>query len=181
MATAFLACVLVLSMQQQPATAPAVTPPAAADPAPVNVDDLPVSLDRIQRALSAPPPIALREQHPVFRLEIFGRQPTIEDLLGERFWVGPVPYGGMTHQEFLDMVTPKQVQAYQGFSGKYLVAQTALTIAEMWAFNSVKAAIAKFKKAMNDRERAAARQEVLDAMAAYERARQAATPGKPDK
>jgi hypothetical protein len=64
-------------------------------------------------ALSAPPPIALREQHPVFRLEIFGRQPTIEDTARRAVLVGPVPYGGMTHQEFLDMVTPKQVQAYQ--------------------------------------------------------------------
>src|SRR5262245_33747012 len=105
MIAAGFVCALVLAVQQ-PATPPSSTAPGAAE-APVNADDLPVSLARIQRALAGPPPIKLNEEHPVFRLEIFGRKPTIEDILGERFWVGPVPYGGMTHQDFLDMVTPK--------------------------------------------------------------------------
>jgi hypothetical protein len=134
-------------------------------------DELPVSLDRIQRALAAPPPIELKEQHPVFRVEVFGRKPTLEDILGERFWVGPVPYGGMTHQEFLDMNTPKLAQPYAGFTGKYLVAETALTLAEQWA---LKQAIHKFRDAKGEREREAARKEVLDALADLERARRAA-------
>src|SRR5262245_1020302 len=106
MTAALLVGPWLLSAQQMatPTVPPASPPPAAA---PVSVDDLPVSISRIQRALAGPPPIELKEQHPVFRLEIFGRKPTIEDILGERFWVGPVPYGGMTHQDFLDMVTPK--------------------------------------------------------------------------
>ena len=73
--------------------------------------------------MTGPPPIELKEQHPVFRLEIFGRKPTIEDILGEKFWIGPTPYGGMTHQEFMDMVTPKLAQSYAGFTGKYLLAE----------------------------------------------------------
>jgi hypothetical protein len=138
-----------------------------ADPPP----ELPVSLSRIQRALSAPKPLDLKEQHPVFRLEIFGRTPNIEDLLGDKFWVGAVPYGGMTHQDFLTMVTPQLAQPYAGFTGKYLVAQTALTLMEQWA---LKAAIRKFKDASGEHEREAARKEVLDALAALERARRAA-------
>src|SRR6185503_16112807 len=51
----------------------------------------------------APAPLELKEQHPIFRLEVFGRKPTLEDLLGEKFWFGPTPYGGMTHREFMDM------------------------------------------------------------------------------
>ena len=107
---------------QQPATSPA-TPASPArqtpahqkpEPTAINPNDLPVSLDRIQRALEAPPPIQLKEQHPVFRLEVFGKKPTLEDLLGEKFWLGPTPYGGMTHQEFLNMVTPKEVPALRG-------------------------------------------------------------------
>lgn len=134
-------------------------------------DELPVSVDRIQRALAAPPPIELKEQHPVFRLEVFGRKPTLEDVLGEKFWLGPTPYGGMTHQEFLSMVTPKEFQPYAGFTGKYLLAETALTIAQTWA---LKAAIRKFEDAKEAREREAARKEVLDALAALEKARRAA-------
>lgn len=133
--------------------------------------NLPVSLDRIERALAAPPPFDFTEQHPVFRLEIFGRKPSLEDIMGERFWVGPVSYGGMTHREFMDMSTPKELQPYGGFSGKYLVAETVLTLAEEWA---VKAAIHKFKSAKSDHERDAARKEVLDALDELEKARKAA-------
>jgi hypothetical protein len=82
----------------------------------------------------------------------------------------------MTHQEVLAMVTPKEVQPYAGFTGKYLVAETALALAQTWA---LKAAIKKYQDAKEDREREAARKEVLDALAALEKARRAA--GLPDK
>jgi len=139
-------------------------------------DELPVSVERIQRALEAPPAISLKAQHPVFRLEVFGRKPTLEDVLGEKFWLGPTPYGGMTHQEFMNMVTPKEFQPYAGFTGKYLLAETALTLAQTWA---LKAAIRKFQDAKEEHEREAARKEVLDALAELEKARRAA--GLPDK
>jgi hypothetical protein len=141
-----------------------------AEPA-IKAEDLPVSIERIQRALAAPKPIELKEQHPVIRLEIFGKKPTIEDILGEKFWIGPAPYGGMTHQEFMNMVTPQLAQPYAGFTGKYLIAETALTLAEQWA---LKEAIRKFRDSKEDRERDAARKEVLDALAALEKARREA-------
>ena len=172
MVAALLLSTTVLLGSQQSAAAAA--PPAAQQPASSASsasDDLPVSIDRIQRALAGPPPIDLREQHPVFRLEIFGRKPTLEDLLGEKFWLGPTPYGGMTHQEFLDMVTPKLAQPYAGFSGKYLVAETALALAQTWA---LKAALKKLQDAKSDHEREAARKEVMEALADLERARRAA-------
>ena len=166
MAAVILATLLFVA-GQQPAPS-AATPPSSAE--------LPVSLDRIQRALAAPAPLDLKEQTPVFRLEITGRKPTLEDILGERFWIGPTPYGGMTHQDFLDMVTPKLAQPYGGFSGKYLAAQVALTLAEQWA---LKSAISKFRSANNDREREAARKEVMQALEALEKARREA--GLPPK
>ena len=159
MPAAILAALMLLA-GQQPAATETQPPPKSAE--------LPVSLDRIQRALSGPPPLDLKEQSPVFRLEIVGRKPTLEDLLGERFWIGPTPYGGMTHAEFLDMVTPKLAQPFGGFSGKYLLAQTALTLAETWA---LKQAISKFRSALTDRERDAARKEVMEAVESLEKAR----------
>lgn len=149
---------------QQPTSSP---PPA---------EDLPVSLDRIQRALAAPPPIELKEQNPVFRLEVFGRKPTVEEILGERFWIGPTPYGGMTHQDYLNMVTPELARPYAGFTGGHLAAQALLTLSEQWA---LKQAIKKFRSALNDREREAARREVMEALTALEKARAAA--GLPPK
>ena len=176
MAGPLLATLLFVASQQPAAPAPATAAPAQAEQRATTSSDLPVSLDRIQRALSAPAGIDIKEQHPVFRLEVIGRKPTLEDILGERFWLGPTPYGGMTHQEFLDMVTPKLAQPYAGFTGGYLVAQAALTIAEQWA---LKSAIKKFQTALTDREREAARKEVMDALAALERARRDA--GLPPK
>src|SRR5436190_11991679 len=123
MPAVFLICALLWTGQQP-----------AAPPSPS--EDLPVSLDRIQRALSTKPALDLKEQHPVFRLEVFGRKPTLEDLLGEKFWIGPTPYGGMTHQEFLDRVTPQLAQSYGGFTGKSLLQVTALTLMEQWALKS---------------------------------------------
>jgi hypothetical protein len=162
MVAALLVCAVLLAGQQ-------ATPPAANE-------ELPVSLDRIQRALSAKPGLELKEEHPVFRLEVFGRKPTLEDILGEKFWIGPTPYGGMTHQEYLEKVTPKLAQPYHAFSGTSLLKVTALTLIEQWA---LKQAIQKFRSALNNREREAARQEVMEAMAALEKARAAA--GLPPK
>lgn len=153
---ALLACALLFAGQQ--ATAPPPQPQ----------EELPVSLDRIQRALSGPPAIELKEQNPVFRLEVFGRKPTLEDILGEKFWIGPTPYGGMTHKEYLDMVTPQLARPYAGFSGGHLVAQTLLTLAETWA---LKQAIKRFQKAIGDREKEAARKEVMEALVSLEKAR----------
>ena len=150
--------VALLALQQAPA------PPASSE-------DLPVSIDRIQKALAAPPGIELKEQNPVFRLEIFGRKPTIEEILGERFWIGPTPYGGMTHQEYLNMVTPELARPYAGFTGGHLVAQALLTLSEQWA---LKQAIRKFRGALSEREREAARKEVMEALAALEKARREA-------
>ena len=137
----------------------------------VNLSNLPVSIDRIQRALSQPPAITFQEKTPVFRVEVFGKKPTIEDVLGPKFWVGPVPYGGMTHQEFMEMVTPKQAQPYGGFSSGKLAEVVGLGLLEQWALRS---AIHKFQSAKDEREREAARKEVLDALASLEKARREA-------
>lgn len=162
-------------VQPEVTQAPAAAQPPATAQAPAtshsSAADLPVSLDRIERALAAPPPVDFKEQHPVFRVEIYGRKPTLEDILGEKFWVGAAPYGGMTHQEFMTMNTPKELQPYAGFTGKYLVAEAALTLAEQWA---LKEAIHKFKEARTDHEREAARKEVVEALAELEKARKAA-------
>ena len=82
-----------------------------------------MSLDRIQRALSTKPAIELKEQHPVFRLEIFGSKPTLEDILGEKFWLGPSNYGehdapGIHGQGD----AAGAAQSYGGFTGTSLLA-----------------------------------------------------------
>ena len=153
-------------------------PPSANGSAASSLDParLPVNLDRIQRALSQPPAIKLETERAVFRIEIFARKPTIEDILGRDFLRGPAPYGGMTHQEFLNMVTPKDVQGYAAFSNKQALTVAATSLALQWALQK---AIQKFNDAKEERAREAAKREVEEALAELRRARRAA--GLPDK
>jgi hypothetical protein len=130
--------------------------------------DLPVSLSRIQRALARPPAIRLEGERLVFRVEVLGRKPTIEDILGPDYLKGPVPYGGMSHQEFLNMVTPKDVQGYAAFNNREAFTVAATSFALQWALQK---AIHKFETAKQEREREAARKEVQEALEDLERAR----------
>ena len=145
---------------------PAESPEASAAPA----ADLPVSVDRIKEALSRPPAIRLEDSRPVFRVEVIGQKLTIEDILGPDYLKGPVPAvaGGMTHQEFLDLVTPKDVQGYAAFSNGEGMVVAATSFLQQWALQK---AIHKFQEAKSNREREAARKEVQDALAELEQAR----------
>jgi len=160
----------------QPQTSTAEPSRIAPDGATLEAGDLPVSLARIQRALARKPTLRLKSDKQVFRIEVFGRKPTIEDILGPDYLKGPAPYGGMTHQEFLNMVTPKAVQGYAAFSNKEAFTVAATSLALQWALQR---AIHKLETAKEERAREAARQEVQDALAELARARKAA--GLPPK
>jgi hypothetical protein len=152
---------------------PVASAPAGSDD---SVGELPVSLERIQRALSRPPAIRLRGDRNVYRVEIIGRKPTIEDILGPDYLKGPTPAGAPTHQEFLDLVTPKDFQGYAAFSNREGLAVAATSFALQWALQR---AIHKYQTAKQEHEREAARKEVQDALADLEKAR--AKAGLPPK
>ncbi len=151
---------------QQPAQ-PQEQPPASA--VTIDPEALPVSLDRIQEALAHTPMLRFDESdRPVFRVQVFGEKPTIEDILGPDWAVGPVKHGSMTHQEFLTLVTPKDVQGYAAFSNEQGATVAATSFLLQW---TLQRAIQKFRETQDEQERAAARQEVLDALSALEQAR----------
>ncbi len=133
--------------------------------------ELPVSIERIQRALTRPSVLRMKSDRPVFRIEVLGRKPTIMDFLGPDYLKGPAPYGGMTHAEFLNMVTPKDVQGYAAFSNGEAFTVAATSFALQWALQK---AVLRFENAKKEREREAARAEVQDALAALAKARQRA-------
>jgi hypothetical protein len=149
---------------QQPVAQQAKPQPPAIDPA-----DLPVDIARIRQALAQTPRLQFDEMdRPVFRLEIFGEQPTIEEILGPDWVTGPVRHGAMTHQEFLSLVTPKDVTGYAAFSNEEAATVATTSFLLQWTLQK---AIAKFRETADAREREAARQEVLEALEALEAAR----------
>jgi len=180
-----LALLLAVPSAQQGSASTAPDGPAkpqtSEPPQAPKLDQLPVSLKRIQRALARPPAIRLlepqmRDGRPVFRVDVEATKIDLQGILGKDFLRGPAPYGGMTHQEFLDLVTPDDVKGYAAFSNREGLTVAATSIALQWA---VLKAIDEFKKAKDARAREAARREVEGALEALRKARRAA--GLPDK
>jgi hypothetical protein len=139
--------------------------------------DLPVSLKRIKQALATPPvlkvldPREVRDGRPVYRVDVEADKIDIHAILGDDIFRGPVPYGSMTHQEFLDMVNPDYARGYSMFSNGEALTVAATSIALKWA---VLKAIDQLKKANDARAKAAARKEVDEAIEALRKARKAA-------
>jgi hypothetical protein len=169
----FLTLCSALAAQGQPpapSAAPTMAESVAVETLSTDADgELPVSIERIQRALSRPPAIRLKGDKSVFRVEVLGKRLTIEDILGPDYrTIGPVPRAPITHQDFLDMVTPKDYQGYAAFSNREGAAVAASSFALKWALQK---AIHKYETAHEDRAREAARKEVQDALIDLEKAR----------
>jgi hypothetical protein len=157
-------------------SSPSLSSPQTAGTPTIDPDALGISLEKIQKAVTRPAAIKLTENRQVFRVEVFGENPTIVDILGPDFLRGPIPNAPMTHQEFLAMVTPKDVQGYAAFSNGQGMVVAATSIALQWALQK---ALDKYKDARNDRAKAAATKEVQQALDALRRARREA--GLPDR
>jgi len=82
----------------------------------------------------------------------------------------------MTHQEFLNMVTPQEFRGMSAFTGGEALMVAATSIGLQWALSR---AIDKLKDAKTERAKEAARREVLDAMNQLAEARKKA--GLPPK
>jgi len=79
----------------------------------IDVSRLPINLDRIQRQLRQS---TVRDESEGLRLryvvDVFGQAPRIE-LFGNRDFslTGPAPYGGPTHRDMLQIMTPQEFSA----------------------------------------------------------------------
>ena len=167
---------LVLALAAQSATPGTAAPPAAeAQAAAPQPGELPVSIDRIREALSHPPTIRPDAVQPVFRVEVIGRMPSLEVMLGKEFWKGgtaPTPGGAvMTHQEFLDMVRPPEFRGTAMYTQGEAITIMATSLALQWALQK---AIQKYREARDERAKEDARKEVQEALAALDKARAAA-------
>lgn len=176
---------LTLSPGQQTGTAQSggSTATRKAASATIDLTQLPISLERIQKALAHKPLIVVRDPDgtsdsglPTFRIDVQGQKLTIEEILGPDYLRGPTPAGAMTHQEFLAMVTPTDVQGYAAFDNKQGATVALTSLALQWA---LKEALEAFHSARDARAKEAARKEVQEALEALRKARRDA--GLPDK
>ena len=147
--------------QQQPAT-----------------DAPPVSIDRIRKVLSQPQTIN-PDAVPVFRVQVLGRNPNLEDLLGKQFWDGPArptPGGApLTHHELFAMITPAEFRGTAMYTQGEAMTMMAISIVGEWAIRKVmqrlEKAIRRSREAKKVRARDEAQKEVEEALAALGRTR----------
>ncbi len=131
-----LPLLLLVAMQNPPAPAP-------------EADALPVSIPRIQRLLEHAPAIVLEEGQPIFRLQVFGRNPTIEDLLGRKFWLGPAPYA-MARADFIPTISPPGFQVRIGFNFTPLIVSLIKGVRAAHHAHDARAARAEVAAALAD-------------------------------
>jgi hypothetical protein len=89
--------------------------PAPQAPPAIDVSKLPLDLHRIERQLRQ---TAEREERDGdglrirYFVDVFGRAPQIELFTpGENLSSGPVPWGAPTHQQMLEVMTPKEFRS----------------------------------------------------------------------
>jgi hypothetical protein len=127
----------------QQSTKPATPPPAASQAA--------SDLERVKAQLNRAPVLKLEDNQLRFYVEVVAKQPTIADVIGSYDLMnGPTRRGApMTHQEFLNMVTPQEFYGSQGIKSHELL-QFALT---NWLGQQIiKKAIEDIRNATSDRE-----------------------------
>lgn len=156
---------------QQPAGSSAGE--ARTDTPPVRVEELPISVERIQQELERAPALDTVPSRPIFRLEVFGDRTRLLDPIE---WLPPEQRairsnGPLWHDEYLAMVTPPQARLYGAFSPGELAQVTATSLVQALATRGIVGAV---KSALRDRRQREAEAEVDAAIAAWKAARDAA-------
>lgn len=126
--------------------------PAEAGPGPtVTVPITPGDLARIRRALDVEPAVRIDDEQLRFYIQILARQPSFAEFVkGYDFKNGPTRRGNpMTHNEFVAMVTPKEMQSSVGITARETL-EFALT---NWLGQTlIKRAFEDLQKAKDERE-----------------------------
>lgn len=132
-------------------------PPPPPPPAAQKPQQLPVDVDKIRAALLQNPQTRLNTDELRFYVDIIGRIPTFEQIVGDfDLKNGVVPGAGMTHEEYLSMVNREFNTS--GAVGGVEALQVALTSYAMLSL--VKRAYEEFKQARTERERRAIQERI---------------------
>jgi hypothetical protein len=128
-------------------TAPPVTSsgtgaqPATQDPPPTQDPPLPLPVDlrRIQGVLSKPVRVRIDDGKIVFFAETTERLgPSFKELsVNFDLRNGPVPGAGMTHQDFLSLVTPKELYGSGGIKPLEMLEWGLVNYAGWWAIRKL--------------------------------------------
>jgi len=130
---------------------------------------LPVNIDQIRRQLEQQPAVRLDDQQLRFYVLVLGKEPPkFMDFIGDYdLRNGPTKGGApMTHQEFLSMVTPKELNELMGStsSSAFAMAQAAVMNAAVQTL--LKKGLEEMRQAYDEHERQAIRDRIDRELAA---------------
>lgn len=165
-----VAALLILTVAIPPATAIAAvqTTGQGQTPPPQPPQKLPVDVDKIREALQQKPQARLNTDELRFYVDIIGRIPTFEEIVGDfDLKNGVVPGAGMTHEEYLAMVN-REFNTSGAITGIEAL-QAALTNYAL--LTMVKKAYEEFKRARTERERRAIQERIERELRALEKRR----------
>jgi hypothetical protein len=164
-----LACVLAATPAADPARAQSATSSSASGAPNGGSGPLPVSLDRIRRELERPLPreVLRLPTTPTFTVIIEERLPLLSDFFGGDDWTfGPAPAQGMSHREFLNLVTPEYARPYASSVNGDLLQVLATSFATAYALQSGSSAVRSWLKARREAEAKREVEETLKQIAA---------------
>jgi hypothetical protein len=97
-----------VAQDRPPSPTPVPAPTTTTSPTVISVDKLPISLDRIQKKLAiAPPTTNIGGLKLEYYIQVYGTAPRIDFFTGFDARTGPVPHSAPTHNDMLDVVTPR--------------------------------------------------------------------------
>jgi hypothetical protein len=147
--TAALTAVIGVSVAS-PAFAQTQDPPVPTTPV-VQAPDRPIDLDRIREGVTKPPQLIIDDGKLKIYVEVIAKWPRFSDLVkGYDLRNGPTARGNpMTHAEFLQMVTPREMYGSGGIRATEML-QMALV---NWAGKAlIKKGLEAIGNARNERE-----------------------------
>jgi hypothetical protein len=157
-------CAVLVLLAAGPAAAQQARPE---EPSAVDVEQLPISVDRIEDDLSTPPAISLESTQPLFRVEIIApRQRWLREIdwLGTTERVGPIVPVPSIHDQYLARVTPPEARMFGAFEGAELFQVMVTSLIQGLAARKV---ADKVTEAMRKRREEEARREVDEAIARW--------------
>lgn len=144
-----------------PVSSPPPPPAPPQDPPPA----LPVDLQRIKGALTTPVRVKFDDGKIRFYTETVAHAPISFKALAVNFDLrnGPVPGAGMTHQEFLTMVTPKELYGSGGIKPLETLEWGLVNYVGWWAIRKLYKELSEEK---DERRREAIRKQIDRELAA---------------
>ena len=172
-----LSGVATLAAQTQTPPAAQATPDPAASPAPAAKETkpaakqaapLPVDVDHIKAQAEKQPAVKLDEQQLKFYVLILAKAPTFNDFIGDYDLKNGPTRGGaaMSHQEFLNIVTPKALNELFGSTSGSSFAMLQAAVMNAAGQSLLSKAIQDMRKAHDEREAQAIRERINQELAA---------------